>query len=69
MAKTVNKTQAKHKAQDLIMSHIARICYEDEYEDFVKEVANGENERADAVLMEQMNRIAKLFGYKEAWFG
>ena len=65
----MNKTQAKRKAQDLIMAQIAKIGYGEDYEDFVKEVGGGDNEKADAILMEQMNRIAKMFGYNGAWFG
>lgn len=65
----MTKRQAKQKAQDLIMTQIAKIGYGDDYEDFVKEVADGDHEKADAVLLEQMNRIAKMFGYNGAWFG
>ena len=65
----MNKTQAKHMAQDLIMCQIAKIGYGEEYENFVREVADGDNEKADAILMKQMNRIAKMFNYSQAWFG
>ena len=65
----MNKTQAKRKAQDLIMAQIAKIGYGEDYEDYVREVADGDHEKADAILMEQMNRIAKMFGYNGAWFG
>ena len=52
------------KAQDLIMDQIAIIGYGERYEEYKKQVG----EDADAVLQAQMDRVAKMFGFKEAWF-
>lgn len=65
----MTKKQAKEKAQDLIMMQIAKIGYGSDYEDFVKEVGEGDSDKADAILKSQMDRVAKMFGYSEAWFG
>lgn len=65
----MTKTQAKRKAQDLIMAQIAKIGYGDDYEDFVNEVGGGDSDKADAILKSQMDRVAKMFGFSEVWFG
>ena len=62
----MRKAEKKQKAQDLIMQQISIIGYGNNYEDFVKEIGN--QEEADKVLKEQMDRIAKIFGYTESWF-
>lgn len=59
--------EAKLKAQDLIMHQISSIGYGSAYEDYCKEV--GDSEKADAILQQQMDRVARLFGFKSAWFG
>lgn len=58
--------EKKQKAQDLIMHQISGIGYGDCYKEFVEEL--GSQTEADKVLMEQMNRIAKMFGFPGAWF-
>lgn len=60
----MTKTEQKKLAQDLIMDQIAIIGYGDKYEEFKKQVGDD----ADSILKAQMDRIAKLFGYNEAWF-
>lgn len=60
----MNKTEKKKLAQDLIMHQISIIGYGDSYEEFKKAV--GDN--ADAILKGQMDRVAKIMGYKESWF-
>lgn len=62
----ITKTDKKKLAQDLIMRQIAIIGYGDKYNDFVDIVGN--QEEADAIMLEQMDRIAKMFGYEGAWF-
>ena len=51
------------------MAQIAKIGYGDDYEDFVNEVGGGDSDKADAILKSQMDRVAKMFGFSEAWFG
>lgn len=63
----MTKTAAKNKAQDLIMEQIAKIGYGDEYESFKAEVGNPEE--AEKILKSQMDRVARMFGYSQAWFG
>lgn len=63
----MTKTAAKRKAQDLILEQLAKIGYGDEYEEFVKEV--GDPDEAVEILKSQMDRVAKMFGYAQAWFG
>ena len=60
----MTKTEKKKMAQALIMHQLSGIGYGTAYEDFKKEAG----EEADTIIMEQMNRIAKLMGYKYAWF-
>ena len=62
----MTKKDQKKAAQDLIMHQISGIGYGDCYKEFVEEI--GSQEEADKVLMEQMNRVAKMFGFKYAWF-
>ena len=62
----ITKNDKKKLAQDLIMRQIAIIGYGDRYNDFV-DVCGSQTE-ADEIMMEQMNRIAKMFGYEGAWF-
>lgn len=62
----MTKKEQKIKAQDLIMNHIANIGYGSDYEEFSS--LFGSQEEADEVMKTQMDRVAKLFGYKSAWF-
>lgn len=62
----MTKTEQKQKAQDLILQQISIIGYGDSYEEFVNEIGN--QEEADKILKAQMDRIAKIFGYQQAWF-
>ena len=66
MSKKMTKTEKKQYAQSLLMNQIAIIGYGSHYDDFVSAV--GSQTEADEILMSQMNRIAKLFGYDRAWF-
>jgi hypothetical protein len=65
MASMASKDK-KMIAQDLIMEHLSNIGYGSAYEDFVEKI--GSQEEADEVMMKQMNRIAKIFGFNKAWF-
>lgn len=64
----MTKAQAKRKAQDLILEQLAKIGYGDEYEDFIQEVSPDNPDEAVEILKSQMDRVAKMFGYGEAWF-
>ena len=63
----MTKKEKKRKAQDLIMEQIAKIGYGDDYEAFKEEI--GDPDEAERILKEQMDRVAKMFGYDQAWFG
>lgn len=63
----MTKKEKKLKAQDLIMDQLAKIGYGDEYSDYQE--FWGDPEEAENILKEQMDRVAKMFGFKEAWFG
>ena len=67
MAKKLTKTEKKKLAQDIIMEHLAIIGYGKRYEEYIGAV--GDMDEADSIMMEQMNRVAKIMGYKNAWFG
>ena len=67
MAKKLTKTEKKKLAQDIIMEHLATIGYGKRYEEYIDAV--GDMDEADSIMMEQMNRVAKIMGYKNAWFG
>lgn len=58
--------EKKQKAQDLILHQMSIIGYGGDYDEFVKEI--GSQTEADKILKQQMDRVAKMFGYKEAWF-
>lgn len=59
--------QLKQKAQDLLMEQIAKVGIGGDYDEFVKFC--GDEDLAIVLLKKQMDRIAKMFGYKGAWFG
>lgn len=60
----MTKKEKKQKAQDLIMQQISIIGYGNSFEEYMQEVGPDGQE----ILLEQMNRVAKIFGFKEAWF-
>ena len=60
--------EQKIAAQELIMEQLSDIGYGSDYERFVKEAAGGDEKEADMIIKTQMDRIAKMFGYDEAWF-
>lgn len=60
----MTKTEKKQHAQDLIMDQIAIIGYGERYEAY-KAIVGDE---ADEILKSQMDRIAKIFSFKESWF-
>ena len=63
----MNKTEMKKAAQDVIVQHMAAVTGSDDFEAFAEEVAD--RNMAEAIIKAQMDRVAKMFGYKEAWFG
>ena len=63
----VSKSDAKKMARELIMKQISTIGYGSGYEDFLakfEDIHEGES-----VLKSEMDRVARLFGMKEAYFG
>ncbi len=60
----MTKKEKKQKAQDLILHQISIIGYGDSFEEYMKEVG----EDGQEILSQQMDRIAKMFGYDRAWF-
>ena len=64
--KSLTVREKKSMAQELIMNHLAAVCYGNAYDNFVLEC--GGQEKADEIMISQMNRVAKLFGYEKAWF-
>lgn len=58
--------EKNRKAQDLIMKQISSIGYGSNMETYIKEI--GDEKEAYNILSKQMNRVAKMFGYEEAWF-
>lgn len=63
----MNKTEMKKAAQDVLVQHMAAVAGSDDFEAFAEEV--GDRNMAEAIIKAQMDRVAKMFGYKEAWFG
>lgn len=63
----MTKKEKKQKAQDLIMSQIAIIGYGERFNEYIKELG-GNEEEATAILKDQMDRVAKIFGFNSAWF-
>lgn len=62
----MTKTEKKQLAQDLIMHQVSIVGYGEFYEQYVQKI--GDAEEADKILLEQMSRVAKLFGFENAWF-
>ena len=58
--------EKKIKAQGLIMYHLSGIGYGTAWEDLTKEI--GSQEETEKIVKQQMDRIAKIMGYKEAWY-
>jgi len=63
----MTKTEMKLAAQDALMQHMAGIGYGDNYEELVEKI--GDRDLAEQILKSQMDRVARMFGYKESWFG
>lgn len=63
----MNKTEMKKAAQDVLMQHMAAVAGGDDFEAFTEEV--GDRRMAEQIIKAQMDRVARMFGYKEAWFG
>ena len=62
----MTKKEKKLAAQDLIMQQMSAIGYGQPYEDYVEKIGN--RDEAEKLLLEQMNRVAKMFGFERAWF-
>lgn len=62
----MTKKEQKLEAQRLIMYQLGTICYGYDYEEFCKNFDS--EEEACACLKKQMDRVAKMFNYKESWF-
>lgn len=62
----MTKKEQKISAQDLIMEQLATIGYGTQYEGYCDDFESVEE--ANECLKKQMDRIAKMFGYKESWF-
>jgi hypothetical protein len=63
----MNSRQTKREAQDLLMAHVARaLGYWPEFLASRGETVENEDEFRIALKV-QADRIAKLFGYDEAW--
>ena len=62
----MTKREMKARAQEMIMEQIACVGYGNRYEEYIAEC--GDEAAAWEVLKEQCDRVARLFGEKEAWF-
>jgi hypothetical protein len=63
----MNKTDTKRQAQDLLMQHVANaLGYWDEHMERRGQAVD-DPAAFQAELRRQADRIAKLFGYEEAW--
>lgn len=61
----MNKTEAKQYAQDEIMNALATVLISYQHQNSHHTAA--EQQQVEAEIMKQANRVAKLFGYREAW--
>lgn len=62
----MTKTEMKKAAQDVLIQHIASVAGSDDFEEFADEI--GDRDLAEQIIKAQMDRVARLLGYKEAWF-
>lgn len=62
--KKITIKEKKAMARDLLMEQVACACYGNRYEQYLEEVGDD----AQEILYKEANRIAKLFGEKQAWF-
>lgn len=60
------KKELKQQARDMLMQQIANIGYGDEYDEFISHC--GSIEKANEIMIKEMDRLAKLLGYDSAWF-
>lgn len=62
----MTKTEMKKAAQDVIVKRMALVGYSTDYDEYAEMV--GDPELAEEIMKSQMDRVAKMFGYKEAWY-
>lgn len=67
MADKLTKTEAKMLARELIIRHLSKIGYGEEYEAFLEKFDDMHD--GEQILKAEMDRVAHLFGMKEAYFG
>lgn len=65
----MKRTEIKHKAQDALMQGIANQLGYYDPADFGENLSESEREELRAEMKRQADRVAKLFGYEEAWSG
>ena len=63
--KMMSKKDVKENAQDIIMSNIANSLYS-----LANDIEFSDSDKLKIVeeVKKQSNRVAKMFGYDEAWF-
>ena len=67
MAEKMTKSAAKKLARELIIYQISMIGYGERYEEFLKKFDDMHD--GEQILKAEMDRVAHLFGMKEAYFG
>ena len=60
------KKKLKQQAREMLMQQIANIAYGDKYDEFISYC--GSIEKADEIMIKEMDRLAKQLGYESAWF-
>lgn len=62
----MTKQAIRAEARQLILEQIAAVCYGNDYEKYIENA--GDEKIAWEILKEQCDRVAHMFGEKEAWF-
>lgn len=67
MAEKLSKTAMKEMAQDALMHGIANVLGYWDPTDEGKQLTDEQRDELRQVMQQQADRIAKLFGYDNAW--
>jgi len=63
----ISATEAKDCVQECILRHLDKIFESEDYHIALEKI--GGKEKTDKLFEHQMDRVAKLFGYKNGWIG
>lgn len=63
----MNRAQLKEHAREVLLHGIANQLGYYDPRDYAREVPEGQREEFYAVMKREADRVARMFGYEEAW--